>query len=258
MKRVGTMLFVFALIASPFVWAQSSAPASQAKPGPQAKPAAPAQAKPAVQPKPDPALVQAKKELAELQAKLDQAKAEEEKIKAATDLVHQWFRRWNALDGSEESITNFLELYRPDARHLMGPRENQNGPSLFEGHEEIRQLAQQMSKAYLRIAYFIKSRTLNEDTRESIYPAVAPFGLQISVEFGGTHDVRDDGPNAPRALASRGGAGQVRPEGVRRFIVPGAAFFEIQDGKISRVRLYYAGGEGSEVTGSFYAGCGDE
>ena len=36
-------------------------------------------------------------------------------------IVEEWFKRWNALDGSDASVQKFLELYAPNAMHQVGP-----------------------------------------------------------------------------------------------------------------------------------------
>lgn len=146
------------------------------------------------------------------------------------ELVLEWFKRWNALDGSKESIDRFVDLYKPDAVLLMSPRENQIGPAFYDGHDLIRKMAEELSKQYKRMAFFIKSRTEDEKTAEVITTTQAPWGATAAaVEFGGSWDLRENG---------------------KRFMVPGAAFFEFKDGKISRLRIYYAGGEIAPIVGS--------
>ncbi len=153
------------------------------------------------------------------------------------DLVHEWFKRWNALDGSPESVNKLLELYHPDAVQLMGPRDGQIGPALYEGQRVIRTMAEQLSAEYSRLAYYVKARTIQEKTAELMYTTAMPWGgSAVAVEFGASYDMRDTG---------------------KRFMVSGAAFFEFLDGRISRLRLYHAAGETLEVKPPFTAGCGN-
>jgi hypothetical protein len=176
-------------------------------------------------------------DLEKFKAEQEKLKAEQEKLQKAQELVREWFRRWNTLDGTEDSVNRFVEMYEPDATHLVGPRENQIGPVFYEGHDLIRKMAEKVSQTYSRLAYYIKVRTVNEKTAELLLASPTPWGgAGVMAEFGASYDVR---------------------ESKKRFMVPGAAFFEIQDEKISRVRVYYASGETAEVIGAFTAGCGN-
>src|SRR5262245_26262785 len=130
--------------------AATKAPASQpsAKPAPAAaapKPAAAAAAAPkeaAPAPKPDPSVEAGQKALQELQA----AQARRKK---AEDVVHEWFRRWNALDGKEETINKLMELVQTDATFEVGPNEHQKGGSvLYEGDKLIRKMVEDFTKTW--------------------------------------------------------------------------------------------------------------
>ncbi|HYR83224.1 MAG TPA: nuclear transport factor 2 family protein [Terriglobia bacterium] len=174
-------------------------------------------------------------------AELEKLKAEQERIQKAKDLVREWFKRWNALDESEESINKFAELYRPDALHLTGPQDDLIGTAFYQGQDMIRKLAQHAGKTYCRQAFYIKTRTslnqVGEDggakTVDLITAASTSLGMiSVVVELGASYDYR---------------------ETKKRFMAPGAAFFEIQDGKIARLRMYYSKGEHFEVTNQ--AGC---
>ena len=216
--------------AKPSVGAQAKQPAKPAaKPASEAAPKEPkAAAKQASAPN---------AELEKLKAEQAKLKAEQERLQKAQQVVQDWFRRWNALDGTEESINRFVELYHPDAMHVVSPREGQSGPVAYEGHEYIRKMAEGLGKTYSRLAYYIKVRTVDEKTAESIYTAQTPWGATgVVVEFGASYDFRENN---------------------KRFMVPGAAFFEVQEGKIRKVRLYDAAGETFEVVGSRISGCGN-
>jgi hypothetical protein len=162
--------------------------------------------------------------------------AEQESVQKARDVVHEWFRRWNALDGTEESINRFVELYKPNALHVTGPQDEVIGPAFFEGHDMIRKLAEKTGKTYCRQAFYIKMRTSTNElgegggskTAELLTAAPAPLGgTSVVVELGASYDYRQT---------------------KKRFMAPGAAFFEIVDGKITRLRMYYSKGEHFEVT----------
>ena len=175
-------------------------------------------------------------ELDKLKGEQGKLKAEQEKIQKARDLVREWFKRWNALDGSEGTIDKLVELYRPDALHLTGPQDELIGSAFYQGQDMIRKLAEHAGKTYCRQAFYIKTRTsINQagddggaKTVDLITAAPAPLGgISVVVELGASYDYR---------------------ETKKRFMAPGAAFFDIQDGKITRLRMYYSKGEHFEVT----------
>ncbi len=191
--------------------------------------------------KPAPAAVKAESsanlEIEKFKAEQDKQKAEQDKLQKAQELVQEWFRRWNALDGTEESANRFVALYQPDASHQVGPGENQIGPAFYEGRDLIRKMAEQSAERYTRLAYYVKARTVNEKTAELLFASANPWGgISVTAEFGASYDLRSDG---------------------KRYMAPGAAIFEIQNEKISRVRLYHSEGETAQVTGPFNAGCGN-
>jgi ketosteroid isomerase-like protein len=152
------------------------------------------------------------------------AKKEERKPE---DVVRLWFERWNALDGSEPATAKFLELYLPNAFHQTGPNEKQMGQVWFEGHAAIRKMVGDFAKVNTEISYRIAAVVSNENTAEVIHVAKAPWGgFSAAVEFVAAYTTRKDN---------------------RRWMVPGAAFFQIQDGKIRGVRIYTARDELMEV-----------
>jgi ketosteroid isomerase-like protein len=143
------------------------------------------------------------------------------------EIVRQWFERWNRLDGSAEATAKFLELYRPDAFHQTGPNEKQLGEVRFEGHEKIRKMADDFGKANKDISFRIQAVTANEKAVELIHVAEGPWGgPSVAVQYGAAYTSRKDN---------------------RRWMYPGAAFFQIEDGKIRGVRLYMARDETMEV-----------
>jgi len=143
------------------------------------------------------------------------------------DVVRLWFERWNALDGSEPATAKLLELYLPNAFHQTGPNEKQMGQVWFEGHAAIRKMAEDFAKVHSEISFRIAPVVANETTVEIIHVAKAPWGgISAAVEYVAAYTTRKDN---------------------RRWMVPGAAFFQIQDGKIRGVRLYSARDELMEV-----------
>src|SRR5262245_22555763 len=142
-------------------------------------------------------------------------------------VVEEWFRRWNALDGSEASIQRFVDLYDANAVHQTTPSEKQIGPVFLEAREGIRKLAEDFSKANTEAAFRIETVTANEKSEQLFYVANGPWqGPGVAVQFVGAYTVR----------ATK-----------KRFFYPGAAFFHIKDGKILRARIYSARDELAEV-----------
>ncbi len=157
--------------------------------------------------------------------------AAQAKRKNAEDLVHEWFRRWNAIDGTDESFNKFLELYGPNAMAEVGPNDRQSdGPVMYEGPKAIRKMVGDFRKNWTAVSYSISKRTTREKTAELIQTGEAPWGsIQVAVEFIG---------------------GQTNSESKKRFMVRGAAFFEIQDdGKIGKVRTYMPTDERTKIIG---------
>src|SRR5262249_5702859 len=86
-------------------------------------------------------------------------------------LVDQWFIRLNALDewyisydGKEETdavVNRFVDLYNPDAYHEVQPSENQLGPVVFHGVEDIRDWATYSAKKYVQLGYRVDYMTRN-------------------------------------------------------------------------------------------------
>lgn len=143
------------------------------------------------------------------------------------EIVRLWFDRWNALDGSEEATNELLELYRPDAFHQTGPTEKQMGQVRFEGHAGIRKMIDDFAKANTEITFRIQTVSANEKSAGLVHLAEGPWGgASAAVQYVGAYTTRKD---------------------KRRWMYPGAAFFQIQDGKIRGARFYMARDELMEV-----------
>jgi len=164
------------------------------------------------------------------QKALQALKDQEKKTTQAVELTREWLRRWNALDGKPASVDSLLELYRPDAIQEVGPNERQgNGAVVYEGQRLIRRWAENVNKQWSAIHYLIAYRTVKESTIELIQTGQTPWGAtQVAVELTG---------------------GQTDTQKNKRFMLRGAAFFEMRDGKISRVRIYTPKDEMLEITG---------
>lgn len=154
------------------------------------------------------------------------------------NLVHEWFKRLNALDdwfismeGKEEPesvVNSFVEMYSADALMILSPSEDQIGSVTLMGPESVRKWANAFARKFVDVNYRINMQTRNEQTIEQIQVLDPPWGgNQASVEFMAAYSLRD----------SR-----------RRFMAPGAAFLEFDnDGKLRRVRLYISKDEQGEI-----------
>lgn len=155
-----------------------------------------------------------------------QSPAEKRQPKA-DEIVRLWFDRWNALDGSEQATNRLLELYLPGAFHQTGPTQKQMGQVWFEGRPAIRKMIDDFAKAHTEISLRIQAVSANEKSAEIVHLGQGPWGgVSASVEYAAAYTTRKDN---------------------RRWMYPGAAFFQIQDGKIRGVRLYMARDEMMEV-----------
>jgi ketosteroid isomerase-like protein len=155
-----------------------------------------------------------------------QAAADKDQLKPE-DVVRQWFERWNKLDGSDEAANKLLDLYRPDAFQQIGPTEKQLGEVRFEGRDKIRKMIDDFAKANKDISFRIQAVTASEKAVELIHIAQGPWGgPSVAVQYGAAYTNRKDN---------------------KRWMYPGAAFFQIQDGKIRGARFYMARDEMMEV-----------
>lgn len=142
--------------------------------------------------------------------------------------VRAWVERWNALGSDRPSaIDELLVLYLPDALHITGPSPDQRGTATYRGHDGIRVLASRVAGSRERLTYRIETETANEETAELMHVAEGPWnGPSVAVQLVAVYTERDGGT---------------------RWVVPGAAFFQMADGRIRRARIYYADAEKAEV-----------
>ena len=160
------------------------------------------------------------------------AQASDQSAVKPETVVQQWFERWNALDGTEDKTKSFLDLYEANAIHQVGPSARQIGPVFLEAPEGIRKMAEEFAKANTDILFKIE---------------------RVGIHFGASADRIYVMPEGPRGEWGAGvavpfvGAYTVR-ETKKRFMYPGAAFFEIRNGKIHSDRFYTARDELVEVS----------
>ena len=142
--------------------------------------------------------------------------------------VRAWVQRWNALGGDNpKAIDELLALYAPDALHITGPSPQQRGTATYRGHDGIRVLASRIAASQQAMTYRIETETANEETAELLHVAAGPWkGPSIAIQLVAAYTDRDSD---------------------KRWVVPGAAFFQLVDGKIRRARIYYADAEKAEV-----------
>ncbi len=143
-------------------------------------------------------------------------------------IVRAWVQRWNALgSGDAKAIDELLTLYEPDALHITGPLEHQRGTATYRGHDGIRVLASRIAASQQGMTYRIETETANEETAELLHLAEGPWkGPSIAIQLVAAYTDRAGG---------------------KRWVVPGAAFFQLVNGKIRRARIYYADAEKAEV-----------
>ena len=134
------------------------------------------------------------------------------------DIVKEWMQRWTQLDGSDASATRFAELYLPDGVHETGPNSRQKGLVYYEGQSDIQKMAKAFGEANGDITFRVNPATANEKTSELMHVSEGPWGgPSVAVEYVAAYTVKKD---------------------KKRYMAPGAAFIQIQNGKIRRVRLY--------------------
>jgi hypothetical protein len=158
--------------------------------------------------------------------------------------VRAWVQRWNALGSDNaKAIDELLALYAPDALHITGPLPHQRGTATYRGHDGIRVLAARIAASRQGLTYRIETETANEKTAELLHVAAGPWkGPSVAVQIVAAYTDRD----TSTALGAGGPSTTLRTGG-KRWVVPGAAFFQLVDGKIRRARIYYADAEKAEV-----------
>ena len=145
----------------------------------------------------------------------------------AEALVRSWFDRWNQLSDSPASVDAWIQLYEADALHTAGPASHQKGTVTFKGHEGLRALAAMTVSTTERPAYRLEIETAREQAAVLFHTAAGPWGgPSVAVQFAAVYTEKATG---------------------KRYVTPGAAFFQVQGGKIRRARIYLAADERAEV-----------
>lgn len=144
----------------------------------------------------------------------------------ANVLVEEFFKRLNELDGTPKSVDAILELFAPDGAHQTAPSASQIGTVRYNGREALAKAFGDMGQAFTSISFTIQYFSYNERAVQLVSETTAPWGTAAAVEF----------RSAMTDKATR-----------KRYFVPGAAFFQIKDGKIWRSRFYTNKEEGGEV-----------
>jgi hypothetical protein len=136
----------------------------------------------------------------------------------AEDLVQDWLTRWTQLDGTDATAAKFVELYAPDGVHETGPNVRQKGPVYYEGPSDIQVMARAFGEDKSDITFRINPSTANEKTISLMHMADGPWGgPSVAIEFVVAYTTKKD---------------------KKRFMSSGAAFIQIQNGKIRRTRMY--------------------
>ena len=145
----------------------------------------------------------------------------------AEALVRAWFDKWNQLDGNPASVDAWIALYEPDALHTTGPASHQKGTVTFKGYEGLRALAAMTVATTERPAYRLEIETAREQSAVLFHTAAGPWGgPSVGVQFAAAYTDKATGT---------------------RYVMPGAAFFQVEGGKIRRARIYLASDERAEV-----------
>ena len=134
------------------------------------------------------------------------------------DIVKDWMQRWTQLVGTDASAMRFAELYLPDGVHETGPNARQKGLVYYEGQSDVQKMAKAFGEANGEITFRINPTTANEKSSELMHLGDGPWGgPSIAVEYVTAYTVKKD---------------------KKRYMSTGAAFIQIQNGKIRRTRLY--------------------
>ncbi len=149
-------------------------------------------------------------------------------VEATADaVVRLWIDRWNALGDAPETLDAFVALYAPDALHIAGPTADQRGTATYRGHRAIRAMAARVAAETDRRTYRIESETAHEATALLFHQTTGPWG----------------GP----AVAVQIVAVSTDRTTHKRYVTPGAVFFQLEGGTIRRARVYLGEGERAEV-----------
>ena len=143
------------------------------------------------------------------------------------DVIRDWMQAWTQLDGSDASAKKFADLYTGDAVHETGPNARQKGLVYYEGLSDIQKMAKAFGETNGDITFRIAPSTANEKSVDLMHLAEGPWGgAAAAIEYITAYTLKKDR---------------------KRFMSPGAAFIQIQNGKIRRTRLYAPREEVTEI-----------
>lgn len=146
---------------------------------------------------------------------------------ASAALVRQWIERVNALSDQPATLDAFVALFAPDALVTTGPTADQRGTVTYRGASGLRTFASRLAAREHDRSYRLETETARESTASLLHETSGPWG----------------GP----AVAVQIVAAYTDASTGTRYVVPGAAFFQISGGTIRRLRLYFGEGERAEV-----------
>lgn len=142
-------------------------------------------------------------------------------------VVTQWIDAVNALSDAPETLDRFVALYADDALHITGPSADQRGTATYRGPRGLRAWAARIAAQETTRSYRLETETAQETTASLLHETKGPWG----------------GP----AVAAQIVAAYTDATTGKRYAVPGAVFFHIENGKIRRTRLFFGDGERAEV-----------
>jgi len=134
------------------------------------------------------------------------------------DIVREWFRRWNALDGSEASIKRLIDLYMPDGVNEVPPSDQQIGAVYMQGPDGVRKMAGDFLKDWMLPADRIDTVPVDGKNIPLFYKSQGPWGgPAVGVQYT-----------------------QVATDRIskKRFSLPAFAVFHVEGGKIRYARFY--------------------
>lgn len=144
------------------------------------------------------------------------------------EIVQEWLVRWTKLDGSDASATAFAELYLPDGMHDTGPSPRQIGLVRYEGRSDIQLMAKAFGAAHIEITFRVQTVSAREKSADILHMGVGPWGgPAVGIEYIAAYTTRKD---------------------KKRYMSTGAVFFQIEQGKIRRARMYTPREEIMEIT----------
>jgi len=137
---------------------------------------------------------------------------------APEEVVREWFRRWNALDGTEASVKRLIDLYTPDGINQVPPSATQIGSVYMVGPDGVRKMADDFLRDFTAPANRIDKIASDGKSAELFFKSQGPWGgPAVAVQY--TQAATDKVTK-------------------KRYSLPAFAVFHIKDGKIRYARFY--------------------